>query len=373
MKYNIGYTTGTYDLIHKGHYEILKKCKLYCDYLIVGLVTDDLAERQKRKAILKFDHRKEQLDNSKYVDAVIEFNGSSKQTDWDKLKFDVLFIADEYYGKNEYSSFTETPVIYIPRTSDISTSNVYKQIIYDILSNVKVRASGISGDVLSLAYKKDKNIIIKPVKVSYKDSLNTDNNYNLPMPPPRNWKMISVANENHPMITGVNPMREIRIFDLLKSKSWYPVIKIEEKETFYVKSINESNDISRMLKERELGKLYWIVQRDGGKTLSEYVKDLDTDKRTDIYIRVLDIIDELRQMDILNMDVHPNNILINDKEEVSMIDFGWCLHKSFDMNQNEIDYYNDCLHENFDYKHFIESLVYTGIEDNDFIENLNRL
>lgn len=370
MKYNIGYTTGTYDLIHKGHYEILRKCKLYCDYLIVGLVTDDLAERQKRKAILKFDHRKDQLENSKYVDAVVEFNGNSKQTDWDKLNFDVLFIADEYYGVEEYSSFKETPIIYIPRTSNISTSNTYKQIIYDVLSNVKVRASGISGDVLSLAYKKDKNIIIKPVKVSYKDSLNTDNNYNLPMPPPRNWKMISVPNENHPMITGVNPMREIKIFNLLKDKPWYPVIKIEEKDTFYVKYVNECNDISRMLKERELGKLFWLIQKDGGKTLTDYVKDLDEGRRSDIYIKVLDIIDELRELDILNMDIHPNNILVNEEGEVSLIDFGWCLHKSFDLNQEEMNYYNDSLTENFDYKHFIESLIYCGIEKKGFIESV---
>ena len=227
-----------------------------------------------------------------------------------------------------------------------------------------MRASGIAGDVLTLDWKNDKHFIIKPVKVSYKDSLNTDNNYNLVMPPPRNWKMIG-CEHNNPMISGVNPMREIKIFDLLKSKEWYPVVKIEEKEKLnQVMSVNECNDIQRMLKERNLGKLFWIIQNDGGKTLKEYVKDLDLSKRIELYKRVKTIIDEMRMMDILHMDLHPENILVDKDEKISIIDFGWCLHKSFDLNKNEREYYTQCLKNNFDMIHFMESLVVMGVEKN---------
>mgnify|MGYP005996888751 FL=1 len=127
--YELGYTTGTFDLLHRGHYEILKKTKLYCKKLIVGLVSDELGVRQKRKPVLEFEHRKTILENSKYVDSVIRFNGTSKQVDYEKLHFDILFISDEYYKKEEYTSFendfSHVPVIYFPITEGISTMEIY--------------------------------------------------------------------------------------------------------------------------------------------------------------------------------------------------------------------------------------------------------
>jgi len=366
---NLGYTTGTYDLLHEGHFEILKKCKLYCRKLVVGLVSDELGVKQKRKPVLTYTHRKQLLENCKYVDGVVEFNGTSKQEDYNKLKFEILFIADEYYKKEEYSSFEidfpKIPVIYIPRTNHISTSEIYKKIIASILEDINVKASGISGDVLSLEWKKNKNFIIKPIKVSDKEHFNTSNNYYLPIPPPRNWKMLTTnkPENTYPMISGINPMREIYIYDLLKDKEWYPVIKIEEKnniERDYI--INEQTMISTMLKERHLGKLYWLIQNDGGKTLLDYVKDKSEEKRLDIYRKIIKIINEMRRIELLHMDLHAENILVDEDEKISIIDFGWCLHKSFDMEEKELSYYNKCFYDNFDTLHFMESLVYMGIE-----------
>lgn len=367
--YDIGYTTGTFDLLHEGHYEILKKCKLYCKKLIVGLVTDSLGAVQKRKPILSYSHRKLLLENSAYVDSVVEFNGTTKEQDYKKLKFNILFIADEYQYAHEYERFEQwypaIPVIYIPRTTDVSTSAIYKTILSKVLNDVSVRASGISGDVLSLNWKKDKNLIIKPVKVSYSEYKNTANNYKISMPPPRNWKMLNHTSENHPMISGINPMREIKIFEFLKHKKWYPVTLIEEKmKPNKQTTVNEKDAIQTMLKERNLGKLYWVVQTDGGKTLREYVKYESLEKRIALYKQVKDIIEEMREMNILHMDLHPENILVDSEEQLSIIDFGWCMHKSFDMDIDEKTYYKTCFTENFDLKHFIESLVYTGLERN---------
>ena len=130
--YQIGYTTGTFDLTHQGHFEILKKCKFYCQKLIVGLVSDELGVKQKRQPVLSYQHRKDILENSKYVDSVIIFEGTRKQEDFKKLGFDILFISDEYYQKEEYSSFEHDypniRVIYFPRTVNISTSDIFKDI-----------------------------------------------------------------------------------------------------------------------------------------------------------------------------------------------------------------------------------------------------
>ena len=367
MLHKIGYTTGTFDLLHEGHFELLKKCKFYCDKLIVGLVTDELGIRQKRKPVLTFSHRKTLLEHSKYVDAVVEFNGTTKQQDYNKLKFNVLFICDEYETKHEYTSFEKThshiPIIYIPRTTHVSTSDIYKTILNNAITNFNVRASSICGDILSLSWKNNENIIIKPIKLSYKDSLNTDNNYNLSMPPPRNWKMLNSVKKPHPMISGVNPMREISIFNILKDKPWYPVLKfLKKNKTDKVYSVNECDDIRRMLKERNLGQLYWAVQKDGGETLTNYIKTKTEPERLNLYKRIKLIIDEMRELDVLHMDLHPDNILVSPDDKISIIDFGWCLHKNFDMNENEKKYYKECFDNNFDLTHFLESLIFMNIE-----------
>ena len=127
--YEVGYTTGTFDLPHAGHFAILQKCKTFCKTLIVGLVSDELGVQQKRKPVLSYNHRKDILENCKWVDHVVIFDGSSKQIDFKKLKFDVLFISDEYLGSDEYEKFTDTPIYYFPRTIEISTSNIFKSIV----------------------------------------------------------------------------------------------------------------------------------------------------------------------------------------------------------------------------------------------------
>ena len=77
----IGYTTGVYDMFHIGHLNILKKAKEQCDYLIVGVTTDELCFSRKNKyPIINQDERLEIIDSIKYVDRAVF------QTDMDKLK-----------------------------------------------------------------------------------------------------------------------------------------------------------------------------------------------------------------------------------------------------------------------------------------------
>ena len=86
-----GYVTGSFDLLHRGHFNLLEKCKHNCNFLIVGLVSDDLGKKQKRKPILSFELRKESLLSMKWVNEVIKFDGETKHEDFLKIKFDILF------------------------------------------------------------------------------------------------------------------------------------------------------------------------------------------------------------------------------------------------------------------------------------------
>jgi glycerol-3-phosphate cytidylyltransferase len=116
-----GYTTGTFDVLHRGHIALLRHIRSRCDFLIVGLTTDSTAELQKRKTLLPWEDRKAVLQSLTYVDVVVAHDGESKQDAWGKLKFDLLFIGDDYYQAEEYRNFKATPVIYHPRTPAVSS------------------------------------------------------------------------------------------------------------------------------------------------------------------------------------------------------------------------------------------------------------
>ena len=95
----IGYTTGVYDMFHIGHLRLLKKAKLHCDYLIVGVSSDELVSEYKNKLpIIPLKHRLEIVQSLSCVDEVV------LQTDRDKLKafheigFDVMFVGDDWKG-----------------------------------------------------------------------------------------------------------------------------------------------------------------------------------------------------------------------------------------------------------------------------------
>jgi glycerol-3-phosphate cytidylyltransferase len=369
--FEVGYTTGTFDLIHSGHYELLKRCKTYCKILIVGLVTDELGVKQKRKPVLSFEHRKTILENSKYVDHVVHFSGSSKQEDYRKLKFDVLFISDEYMNETEYTSFEKdvpkVPVYYFPRSVGISTSEIYKELVSEVISNASIYKSGTGDNILSFPYKNTKSIVVKSIDVSNREYGNTCNNFGMdPNNLPRNWKLLSsYTKTSFPNISSVNPTREIEIFKFLKDKPWYPVIGIKVKRTdFSTHRVFDQNDIindvSLLNKERKLGQYcYWVLQEDCGKTLRQMFNRCN---HQIVYTAIWNIINDMKMNGIIHMDLHADNVLVDHNNNVYIIDFGWCLHRSFQLTDVELQNYNSLLELNFDRKHFGESLVTMGLE-----------
>lgn len=129
-KYKVGYTTGVFDLFHVGHLNILKKAKERCDYLIVGVSTDELVKEYKNKApVIPFEERKAIVEAIKYVDRVVPQENRDKIAAFNKYKFDVIFVGDDWKGSSVFDEVDEymrarggMGVCYIPYTKDISST-----------------------------------------------------------------------------------------------------------------------------------------------------------------------------------------------------------------------------------------------------------
>ncbi len=124
----IGYTTGVFDLFHIGHLNLLRKAKEQCDYLIVGVSTDELVSYKHKQAVIPFKERKQIVGAIKYVDEVVAQESMDKMAAWERLHFDVMFVGDDWKGTpkwNEYErQFKEVGVeiVYFPYTKGTSST-----------------------------------------------------------------------------------------------------------------------------------------------------------------------------------------------------------------------------------------------------------
>ena len=119
-------TYGTFDLLHYGHINLLRRAKSLGDYLIVALSTDEFNNKEKNKeCYFDFENRKLLSDAVKYVDLVIpEENWKQKISDIQKYNIDVFVIGDDWKGKFDYLKDFGVEVVYLPRTKEISTSKI---------------------------------------------------------------------------------------------------------------------------------------------------------------------------------------------------------------------------------------------------------
>lgn len=119
-------TYGTFDLLHYGHFNILKNCKKLGDQLIVGVSSDEFNALKGKTSVMTFEERKEFLDNIKYVDKVIkEENWEQKVNDILKYRIDVLVMGDDWKGQFDHLK-EYCDVVYLPRTECISTTEIKK-------------------------------------------------------------------------------------------------------------------------------------------------------------------------------------------------------------------------------------------------------
>jgi len=118
-------TYGTYDILHPGHINLLKRAKALGDELIVMVSTDEFNQQVKKKEnYYDYDERKFVLESLKYVDAVYpEENWEQKETDIDKYEIDIFVMGDNWEGKFDYLK-EKCEVVYLPRTEGVSTTGI---------------------------------------------------------------------------------------------------------------------------------------------------------------------------------------------------------------------------------------------------------
>ena len=117
-------TYGTYDLLHFGHINLLKRAKELGDHLVVGISTDEFNDLKGKKSYFSYDIREYMLESIKYVDEIIpEIDWEQKIEDIKKYNIDIFVMGDDWEGKFDYlKEYCE--VIYLPRTEGVSTTKI---------------------------------------------------------------------------------------------------------------------------------------------------------------------------------------------------------------------------------------------------------
>ncbi|NQZ80725.1 MAG: adenylyltransferase/cytidyltransferase family protein [Colwellia sp.] len=125
----IGYTTGVFDLFHIGHLNVLKRAKLECDYLIVGVTSDELSMKVKnKKPVIPFSERMEIVESIKFVDEVLPQMDYDKIAAWNNLKFDKMFVGDDWKGSKKWLEIEKdfsklgVEIMYFPYTTHTSST-----------------------------------------------------------------------------------------------------------------------------------------------------------------------------------------------------------------------------------------------------------
>lgn len=133
-KYRIGYTQGVYDMFHIGHLNLINNAKEQCDYLIVGVNSDELVKEYKHKdTVVKEKERAEIVRNIKAVDECIIVEVLDKVEIYKKIHFDAIFIGDDWYGnprwmktKDDLAEFG-VDVVFLPHTAGVSSTMLRPQ------------------------------------------------------------------------------------------------------------------------------------------------------------------------------------------------------------------------------------------------------
>ena len=125
----VGYAPGVFDLFHIGHLNVLRNSKQFCDYLIVGVVSDEMAQRNKGNLpVVPLEERLEIVEHIKFVDEAVVEDVPHKLEMWERLKFDVIIKGDDWKGTDKgdklESDFAAVgvDVAYLPYTKRTSST-----------------------------------------------------------------------------------------------------------------------------------------------------------------------------------------------------------------------------------------------------------
>lgn len=135
----VGYTTGVYDMFHIGHLNIIKKAKKNCDYLIVGVSTDELVRHEKNKTpVIPYEERAAIVEALKYVDRVVPQGDKNKRGAWERYHFDKMFVGSDWKGSPQWDGFEKefkplgVEIVYLPYTDGISSTKL-TEVIKEVL------------------------------------------------------------------------------------------------------------------------------------------------------------------------------------------------------------------------------------------------
>jgi glycerol-3-phosphate cytidylyltransferase len=125
----IAYAPGVYDLFHIGHLNVLRNARQFCDHLIAGVVTDELAQRVKGSwPVVPFDERLQIVGSIRHVDEAVGEDVPHKLEMWERLKFNVIIKGDDWKGTDrgdkleaDFAAVGVT-VAYVPYTTQTSST-----------------------------------------------------------------------------------------------------------------------------------------------------------------------------------------------------------------------------------------------------------
>ena len=131
MKNNlrVGYTTGVFDMFHIGHLNILRRAKEQCDYLIVGVTSDELCFKRKNKyPIINEQERMAIVQAIRYVDQVVPQTNMDKLTAVKEVNADVVFVGSDWKGTDAWNEYEKQfasigcSVVYLDHTDGIAST-----------------------------------------------------------------------------------------------------------------------------------------------------------------------------------------------------------------------------------------------------------
>jgi glycerol-3-phosphate cytidylyltransferase len=134
----LGYTTGVFDLFHVGHLNLLRNARALCDKLVVGVTTDELVAYKHKRSVISFAERLEIVRACRYVDAVVPQETLDKFAAWEKLRFDVMFVGDDWFRNERWQAVERqfadvgVKIVYFPYTKGTSST-----LINDVLGRLR--------------------------------------------------------------------------------------------------------------------------------------------------------------------------------------------------------------------------------------------
>lgn len=132
----IGFTAGAFDMFHIGHLNLINNARKHCDYLIVGVNSDELIQEYKKKgAIIPFEERFAIVSSIKGVDKAIRIDSLDKEPTWKVTPYHLLFIGSDWKGNERWLKTEQqmaaygVKVIYLPYTEGTNSSLIREKLL----------------------------------------------------------------------------------------------------------------------------------------------------------------------------------------------------------------------------------------------------